>query len=100
PPPATRRSVAHPLACAGGSLGLFTSGALALLVRAAHGVPRRINVLAHTALLFAYGRGLRRVDARVVWAAMRERRRDRSARAAAPRRRLARGAAWATAAAL
>ncbi|MGH7789626.1 MAG: ExeA family protein, partial [Candidatus Binatia bacterium] len=46
-----RRYLAHRLARAGGSLALFTPAALALLIGAARGLPRRLNVLAHTALL-------------------------------------------------
>ncbi len=45
----------------GGTTRLFEPAARDLLLRAAQGVPRRINILFHNALLFAYGRG----DARV-----------------------------------
>ena len=42
---------------AGGSSRLFEPAARDLLLRCAQGVPRRINILCHNALLFAYGRG-------------------------------------------
>lgn len=69
-----RAYLAHRLAVAGGSTELFTRPALRLLIRKSRGVPRRLNVLAHNAMLFAYGRELRRVDWRAVTAAVRERR--------------------------
>ncbi len=45
---------------------LFTKGAERLLYRAAHGVPRLINILAHKSLMAAYGRGLHQVSRRQV----------------------------------
>ncbi|MBX3025249.1 AAA family ATPase [bacterium] len=69
------RYLAHRLARAGAPPALLTPAARALLVVAARGLPRRLNVLAHTALLSAYGRGARRVRAGDVWAAMRASRR-------------------------
>lgn len=97
------RYVEHRLRCAGGSSSLFTPPALRLVLRRAQGIPRRINILCHNALLFAYGRGEHRVSRSVVRAAVREkegrglvtlRRRWRSrlalwaAASAAPRSRL------------
>lgn len=41
---------------------VFSRGALALLFRASGGVPRLINVMAHKAMLAAYGQGSERVD--------------------------------------
>ncbi|WP_111640415.1 ExeA family protein [Marinimicrobium alkaliphilum] len=41
---------------------LFSGGAIALLYNASGGVPRLINILAHKALLAAYGDGARRVQ--------------------------------------
>jgi general secretion pathway protein A len=70
-----RHYVAHRLRCAGGSLALFSRPALAILLGAAAGVPRRLNVLCHTALLFAFGRGATRVRACHARAAIREQRR-------------------------
>lgn len=60
---------------AGGSSDLFTHGALRLVTRRAGGIPRRINILCHNALLFAYGREARRVTRSHVRAAVRERKR-------------------------
>jgi len=70
----SRRYVEHRLRRAGRDGALFTAPALRLLALAARGIPRRINILADTACLFAYGRGAARVRLRAVVAAMRERR--------------------------
>jgi type II secretory pathway predicted ATPase ExeA len=90
-----RRYLDHRVRCAGGAPRLLSPAARALLIGAARGVPRRLNVLAHTALLFACGRGVAQVAGRDAWAALRAARRDRGRRA-----RLAgpawRGAVWAT----
>ena len=51
---------------------LFTPGALRLLHRASQGIPRLINIVCHKALLAAYGRGSRKVDRRLLWAAVRD----------------------------
>ena len=64
--------VAHRLECVGGSPEIFTRGALRLVVLHSQGIPRRINILCHNALLFAYGYGARRVSAAHVRAAVRE----------------------------
>jgi type II secretory pathway predicted ATPase ExeA/nucleoid-associated protein YgaU len=42
---------------------LFTRGAVRELTRASNGIPRRINVLCHNALLLAYAQGAERVSA-------------------------------------
>ncbi|MDX2169480.1 MAG: AAA family ATPase, partial [Deltaproteobacteria bacterium] len=73
-----QRYLAHRLAAAGGTAALLAPAARGLLITAARGLPRRLNVLAHTALLFAYGRGAARVEARDMWAALRERWRARA----------------------
>lgn len=44
-------------------LPLFTPRALKLLSRSSRGIPRLINILAHKAMLSAFGRGDRRIDA-------------------------------------
>lgn len=50
--------VRHRLAVAGHAGGrLFTTGALWLLRKRTHGVPRLLNIIAHKALLSAYGKG-------------------------------------------
>ncbi|MGE3497855.1 MAG: ExeA family protein, partial [Candidatus Binatia bacterium] len=69
----SRRYVAHRLERAGGSLALFTRPGLAVILTAAGGVPRRLNILCHTALLFAFGRGAAAASAADAWAAVRER---------------------------
>ncbi|MDX2168208.1 MAG: AAA family ATPase, partial [Deltaproteobacteria bacterium] len=58
---------------AGGSSTLFARDARDRLLQEAGGIPRRINILAHNALLFAYGRGDRQVDRTAVEAAINER---------------------------
>jgi len=67
-----RSYIGHRLTTAGGSLDLFTWAALSLLIRKSRGIPRRINILAHNALLFAYGRELRQVDRSTMQQAVRE----------------------------
>jgi len=57
--------VRHRLAQAGGTAEIFTRPALALLLWRARGIPRRINILCHNAMLFAYGRQSPRVSWRV-----------------------------------
>jgi type II secretory pathway predicted ATPase ExeA len=60
------------LSAAGAPAPLFDAEALALLHRAADGLPRRINRLADLALLIAYAENLARPDARTVQIAARE----------------------------
>ena len=69
----SRKYVQHRLECAGGSFALFSPAALRLLLRRAHGIPRRINIICHNALLFAYGAEAERVARSHVRAAARER---------------------------
>jgi len=64
--------IAHRLEAAGGSLDLFTVPARRLLVRASRGNPRRINVVGHNAMLFAFAKGAARVDRSVVAEAIRD----------------------------
>ena len=65
-----RAYLQHRLSVAGyGGPELFTARALTLLHRSSRGIPRLINVLAHKALLAAYGRGTRRVTPESVRAA-------------------------------
>ena len=51
---------------------IFKPGALRYLVRHSGGIPRRINVLCHNAMLLAYSGGIRMVDTRMVEAAVTE----------------------------
>lgn len=76
--------VAHRLEQAGGSVHLFTAPALAWLLWNAGGIPRRINILCHNALLFAFGREAQRVRFGMARQATRTRLRRR--RWSAPRR--------------
>ena len=63
----TRQYVQHRLAVAGPQVAVpFDAAALRRLHRLSGGVPRRINLLADRALLGAYGRRQRHVDARMV----------------------------------
>jgi MSHA biogenesis protein MshM len=63
--------VSHRLAAAGYSGSrLFHPGALRLLHRASRGTPRMINILAHKAMLLAYGEGRQEITARQVRAAV------------------------------
>lgn len=62
--------VRHRLDSAGGLPTLFTPAALWLLNRGSGGIPRLINVIAHKALISAYGRGLQRVGVRQIAAAI------------------------------
>lgn len=56
-----REYIRHRLDAAGGRGDIFTPPALWLLSRGAGGIPRLINIIAHKALISAYGRGLCRV---------------------------------------
>ena len=59
--------VAHRLTIAGYSgPALFTDAALKAIHLASRGVPRLVNILAHKALLLAYGEGARRAERRHV----------------------------------
>jgi general secretion pathway protein A len=58
---------------AGGSSKLFAREARELLLEAAAGIPRRINILCHNALLFAYGRDEAQVGRAAAESAIRER---------------------------
>jgi type II secretory pathway predicted ATPase ExeA len=70
----SHRYIDHRLSCVGGSSAtLFTAAALWQLVHAARGLPRRINILTHNALLFSYGRDETQVSWAAVRAAVRER---------------------------
>lgn len=63
--------VKHRLAIAGyAGVNLFTQNAMRQLHRASGGVPRLVNILAHKALLLAYGQGRMQVEARHIRAAV------------------------------
>jgi general secretion pathway protein A len=67
-----RAYVSHRLRVAGTQNDIFTSRAVDALYRHSHGVPRLINVIADRALLAAYTKDQRRVDAKLVSAAAAE----------------------------
>jgi MSHA biogenesis protein MshM len=69
---ATRAYVAHRLAQSGARDELFTARAVGRLHQASGGVPRRIHILAHKALIAAYGAGRSRVGVRELHAAIRD----------------------------
>ncbi|MFO7858956.1 MAG: AAA family ATPase [Ectothiorhodospiraceae bacterium] len=65
--------VGHRLAVAGhDGRPLFTDGALTALHRHSQGVPRLVNILAHKALLAAYGQGSQRIGRSHVQRAVRD----------------------------
>jgi general secretion pathway protein A len=67
------RYIEHRLRQSGGSVHeLFTPRALKLIVKRTGGIPRRANILCHNALLFAYGRSLPCVTARMATEAIAE----------------------------
>ncbi|RZI86797.1 MAG: AAA family ATPase [Rubrivivax sp.] len=51
---------------------VFSAGARHLLWLGSGGVPRRANVLAHKALMLAFGQGRHRVDAGMAWGALKD----------------------------
>lgn len=71
--PESRAYVDYRLLRASGSTRLFDREARACLLAAAKGLPRRINMLCHTALLFAYGRNASRVTREVAELVVRQR---------------------------
>jgi MSHA biogenesis protein MshM len=50
----------------------FSAGAVRGISRASGGVPRLVNIVAHKSLMLGYGRGRRRIDARLVDLAVRD----------------------------
>ena len=67
------RYVEHRLQRVGGaSASIFTAPAIELILWKARGIPRRINILCHTAMLFAFGRGERLVNLSLARIAVRE----------------------------
>src|SRR5262245_9486717 len=68
----TRAYVSHRLRVAGTQNDIFTKGAISALYKHARGIPRLINVIADRALLAAYTKDQRNVDAKLVSAAAAE----------------------------
>lgn len=70
--PESHEYLAHRLRLAGAEDAVISPPARRFVVRRAKGVPRRINVICHNGLLFAYGRGEKRVEKNLMKAADRE----------------------------
>lgn len=70
--------IRHRLKAAGREVPLFTNSACALLHRASQGVPRVINILADTALVYAYADMAPVVDRKLVGAVIKDKVRSRS----------------------
>ena len=68
----SRKYIGHRLGAAGGSSDLFTNQALRVITKKCRGIPRRINVVCHNAMLYAYGDGVRKVDHKMANEAIRE----------------------------
>lgn len=68
----TAHYLQHRLTVAGCQRPLFTAGAIEVMYRATHGVPRRLNHLADTCLLVAAGEGQAQVDERIAREAVAE----------------------------
>jgi general secretion pathway protein A len=81
------RYLEHRMQVAGGSTAVFTRAALELIIWKSRGIPRRLNIITHSALLFAYGRGASRVTFREARAAIREKQ-GRGLVTIGPRRRV------------
>lgn len=80
-----RNYVAHRIAIAGGNVQLlFEAPALTALCLASRGIPRLLNILAHKALMVAFGQGAPRVGRRHVDAAIRDTEETATAARAAP----------------
>lgn len=52
--------------------GLFMPSAVRLLHKASKGVPRLINLLAHKAMLVAYGKGVRKINRKMIFMAIKD----------------------------
>ena len=58
--------IQHRLAIAGRKTPLFTPGACARIAEASHGIPRRINILCNTALVYGFASDSQRIDLELV----------------------------------
>lgn len=64
----TRRYIRHRLRVAGGSPDIFEPDAIAAIYLLADGIPRPINILCDTALVYGFGEGRETLDAAVIQA--------------------------------
>lgn len=62
----TREYIAFRLQKVGGALDIFDEEAMDLIFRASQGIPRVVNLLCDTALVYAYGESVSRIGAEVV----------------------------------
>lgn len=62
----TREYIAFRLQKVGGAPDIFNRDAVDLVFRASDGIPRVVNLLCDTALVYAYGESLRQIDAEVI----------------------------------
>jgi general secretion pathway protein A len=62
----TREYIAFRLQKVGGALDIFDEGAMDLVFQASQGIPRVVNLLCDTALVYAYGESASRIGADVV----------------------------------
>lgn len=67
-----RGYIEHRLETVGGSADLFTTPALGLVIRKSQGIPRRINIYCHNAMLFAFGKNLPNIRRGLVAQAIRD----------------------------
>ncbi|QEA12473.1 ExeA family protein [Comamonas flocculans] len=68
------RYVQHRLHVAGRDEPLFTEGAIALIAKAARGIPRSINILCDMALVYGFGADAQTIDAMLVGEVLADRR--------------------------
>ena len=68
----TIQYIAHRLRVAGREEPLFSAGACELLHQVSRGVPRLINIIADTALIYGYGEGAEQINRRLVYAVVRD----------------------------
>ena len=67
-----RQYVGHRLQVAGGDADMFSRRALSLATKKARGIPRRINVICHNAMLYAFAKNQRKVTRPLVAEAVRD----------------------------
>lgn len=60
------RYIQHRLRVAGRDAPLFTPGAMRLIAKAADGVPRTINILCDTSMVYGFSNGLEKIDVNLV----------------------------------
>jgi type II secretory pathway predicted ATPase ExeA len=68
----TIQYIAHRLRVAGREEPLFSAGACALLHQVARGVPRLINIIADTALIYGYAEGAENIDRGLVYSVVKD----------------------------